>query len=94
MPTISSDVATGRRMKVREGFTGCVPLPDRRLSSGVAFAVAREFHSHLAALLQLVGAGHHDHVAGIEAGSDFRGLSLADAGGDIADGYLESGFTR
>src|ERR1700732_2355403 len=76
MATISSDVPTGRSMKIRDGFMRLtrVPLPALPLSARASLSLPRARDAarcaladqDLGAVLQLVGAVHYHHFPGLE----------------------------
>ena len=91
MPTISSVVATGRRMNVRDGLTWTaflspVPLHFRFARCCAACGPGRAFQVHrdFAAFLQFVDAGHDHLVACNDPGSYLRIVVVRGADLDLA----------
>ena len=84
---MNNEVATGRRMKIRGGFTRDGATSRRRerfRRRGRSTTEAAEESTTERSLLQLIGAIDHDVVAGLHAGIDGGVISFDQADGDRA----------
>ena len=92
MATISSEVATGRKMNGRDGFTGRCSAPSP-WPPPAALPLQRRLDNHLGARLQLVQSVGHQEFARRHPGIKRDHVALGRADRDRTQSTVRSGLT-